>query len=200
VRRRAVHRLSHRRRLGIYGFGAAAHIIAQVARYEGHEAFAFTRPGGRDLRPRPRRSLGPPFRFNTAQALRRRHRVRPRGRPGAGGPQGSAARRAGGLRRHSHEQHPVIPLRDPAAEREIVSVANLTRRDGHEFLRLTPPWFRSGQRSNSIHWSAPTRRSPTYARTTSRCRGSHHDRLNRRAGGQLLLSRGPGIDQIARLR
>jgi len=33
------------RRLGIYGFGAAAHIIAQVARYQGRELFAFTRPG-----------------------------------------------------------------------------------------------------------------------------------------------------------
>jgi propanol-preferring alcohol dehydrogenase len=35
------------RRLGIYGFGAAAHIVAQVARYEGREVFAFTRPGDR---------------------------------------------------------------------------------------------------------------------------------------------------------
>ena len=33
------------RRLGIYGFGAAAHIIAQVARYQGREVYAFTRPG-----------------------------------------------------------------------------------------------------------------------------------------------------------
>src|SRR5262249_36142410 len=33
------------RRLGIYGFGAAAHIVAQVARYEGREVYAFTRPG-----------------------------------------------------------------------------------------------------------------------------------------------------------
>jgi propanol-preferring alcohol dehydrogenase len=33
------------RRLGIYGFGAAAHIVAQVARHQGREVFAFTRPG-----------------------------------------------------------------------------------------------------------------------------------------------------------
>jgi len=33
------------RRLGIYGFGAAAHIVAQVARYQGRDVFAFTRPG-----------------------------------------------------------------------------------------------------------------------------------------------------------
>src|SRR3984957_11236551 len=34
-------------RIGIYGFGAAAHIVAQVARYQGREVFAFTRPGDR---------------------------------------------------------------------------------------------------------------------------------------------------------
>ena len=33
------------RRLGIYGFGAAAHIVAQVARHQGREVYAFTRPG-----------------------------------------------------------------------------------------------------------------------------------------------------------
>ena len=34
-----------RARIGIYGFGAAAHIVAQVARHQGREVFAFTRPG-----------------------------------------------------------------------------------------------------------------------------------------------------------
>ena len=33
------------RRLGLYGFGAAAHILCQVARWQGREVFAFTRPG-----------------------------------------------------------------------------------------------------------------------------------------------------------
>src|SRR5262249_11245563 len=36
------------RRLGLYGFGAAAHIIAQVARHQGRNVYAFTRPGDRD--------------------------------------------------------------------------------------------------------------------------------------------------------
>ena len=36
------------KRLGLYGFGAAAHIIAQVARHQGREIYAFTRPGDRD--------------------------------------------------------------------------------------------------------------------------------------------------------
>lgn len=35
----------HARRLGIYGFGAAAHIVAQVAVHQGREVYAFTRPG-----------------------------------------------------------------------------------------------------------------------------------------------------------
>ena len=48
-------------RLGIYGFGAAAHIVAQVARAQGREVYAFTRPGDRQaqrLRLEPRRRMG----------------------------------------------------------------------------------------------------------------------------------------------
>ena len=47
--------------LGLYGFGAAAHILAQVARWQGRSVFAFTRPGDvadAGLRPQPRRGLG----------------------------------------------------------------------------------------------------------------------------------------------
>lgn len=36
------------KRIGIYGFGAAAHIVAQVARYQGRAVYAFTRPGDAD--------------------------------------------------------------------------------------------------------------------------------------------------------
>ena len=48
-------------RLGLYGFGSSAHIIAQVARFEGRRVFAFTRPGGRDdagVRAEKRRRVG----------------------------------------------------------------------------------------------------------------------------------------------
>src|SRR5437016_5226185 len=41
---RSLRKTGEAKRLGIYGFGAAAHIVAQVARYEGREVFAFTRP------------------------------------------------------------------------------------------------------------------------------------------------------------
>ena len=42
---RSLRKAGRAQRLGIYGFGAAAHIVAQVARHEGREVFAFTRPG-----------------------------------------------------------------------------------------------------------------------------------------------------------
>ncbi|WP_333779746.1 alcohol dehydrogenase catalytic domain-containing protein, partial [Falsiroseomonas oryzae] len=42
---RALRMAGDARRIGLYGFGAAAHIVAQVARHEGREVFAFTRPG-----------------------------------------------------------------------------------------------------------------------------------------------------------
>ncbi len=42
---RALLKAGDARRLGIYGFGAAAHIVAQLAKYQGREVFAFTRPG-----------------------------------------------------------------------------------------------------------------------------------------------------------
>ena len=129
------------RRLGIYGFGAAAHIIAQVARHQNREVFAFTTPGD-----------------TTAQEFARRL-----GAKWAGGsdeaptevldgaiifaPVGAlvpAALRVldrggvvvcGGI--HMSDI-PSFPYRDLWEERTICSVANLTRRDGEEFLALAP--------------------------------------------------------------
>src|SRR5208337_97494 len=45
---RALRMAGDARRLGLYGFGAAAHIIAQVARWQGREIYAFTSPGDTD--------------------------------------------------------------------------------------------------------------------------------------------------------
>ena len=81
---RALRKAGDARRLGIYGFGAAAHIIAQLARYEGREMFAFTRPG--DI---------------TAQSF-----ARDLGAVWAGRRQGWHRR----MRRHSHERHSPISL------------------------------------------------------------------------------------------
>jgi alcohol dehydrogenase, propanol-preferring len=128
-------------RLGLYGFGAAAHIVAQVARWQGRSIFAFTRPG--DL---------------TSQAFARRL-----GATWAGGsdqpppepldaaiiyaplgdlvPRALAAVRKGGrvVCAGIHMSDiPAFPYRLLWEERQLVSVANLTRQDGIDFLRLAP--------------------------------------------------------------
>ncbi len=129
------------KRLGIYGFGAAAHIVAQVARYQGREVYAFTRPG--DLEAQQfARELGavwagdsnqaPPAPLDAAlifapagqlvvQALRAVEK--------------GGAVVCGGI--HMSEI-PAFPYELLWGERTICSVANLTRRDGEEFLAIAP--------------------------------------------------------------
>ena len=66
-------------RLGLYGFGAAAHIVCQVARHEGRRVFAFTRAGDEDgagVRARARRRVGGRVGRPAAGAARRRDRLR----------------------------------------------------------------------------------------------------------------------------
>lgn len=129
------------RRIGLYGFGAAAHIIAQVARWQGREVFAFTRPGDEKAQAFAR-ALGaayagpsdapPPEPLDAAlifapdgalvpQALRA---VRKGGRVVCGGIHMSDI--------------PAFPYRWLWEERKILSVANLTRDDAREFLALAP--------------------------------------------------------------
>jgi propanol-preferring alcohol dehydrogenase len=127
------------KRLGIYGFGAAAHIVAQVARYEGREIFAFTRRGDTEAQEFAR-DLGacwaggsdaaPPEELDAAiifapigALVPAALRVVKRG--------GTVV--CGGI--HMSEI-PAFPYRDLWHERTISSVANLTRRDGEEFLAL----------------------------------------------------------------
>jgi propanol-preferring alcohol dehydrogenase len=128
-------------RIGIYGFGGAAHIVCQVAVHEGKEVFAFTRPGDDQAREFARK-LGavwagdstelPPKRLDAAIIF---------------APVGSllpAALRAtakggrvvcGGI--HMSDI-PSFPYEILWEEREICSVANLTRRDGEELLAIAP--------------------------------------------------------------
>jgi alcohol dehydrogenase, propanol-preferring len=126
-------------RIGIYGFGAAAHIMVQLARHEGRRVFAFVRPGDGQAREFAL-ALGcewaggsdeaAPERLDAAiifapagelvpQALKQ---VRKGGRVVCGGIHMSDI--------------PAFPYADLWGERSIVSVANLTRRDGVEFLAL----------------------------------------------------------------
>ncbi|MGE0119532.1 MAG: zinc-dependent alcohol dehydrogenase family protein [Dongiaceae bacterium] len=128
-------------RLGIYGFGAAAHIVAQVARFEGRAIFAFVRPDD-DAALAFARELGaawagpsdalPPEPLDAAIIF---------APVGALVPAALRALRPGGRVVCAGIHMSDIP-RFPYAilwqEREIVSVANLTRRDGEEFLALAP--------------------------------------------------------------
>jgi len=128
-------------RLGIYGFGAAAHIVAQVANYQKREIYAFTRPGDSEAQ-QFALSLGavwagssdelPPVKLDAAiifapvgalitQALKA---VRKGGTVVSGGIHMSDI--------------PSFPYALLWEERSICSVANLTRRDGAEFMQLAP--------------------------------------------------------------
>jgi propanol-preferring alcohol dehydrogenase len=128
-------------RLGIYGFGAAAHIVAQVARYQGRKIFAFTRPG--DSRAQDfARGLGaawaggsderPPEELDAAIIF---------APVGALVPAALKALRKGGVvvcgGIHMSDI-PAFPYEILWEERVVRSVANLTRADAREFLALAP--------------------------------------------------------------
>ena len=85
---RALRMAGDAQRLGIYGFGAAAHLVAQVAVWQQREVFAFTRPGddaGQDFRALARLPLGRRLRIAAAASRTRcRADLRAGGRSGAG--------------------------------------------------------------------------------------------------------------------
>ncbi|MEF8753578.1 MAG: zinc-dependent alcohol dehydrogenase family protein [Accumulibacter sp.] len=129
------------RRLAVYGFGAAAHIIAQVARWQGRKVFAFTKPGdvaGQQFA----RSLGavwaggadePPPQVMDAAIL-----FAPAGELV---PQALRGLRKGGtvVCAGIHMSNiPEFPYDILWGERCVRSIANLTRRDGEEFLAIAP--------------------------------------------------------------
>lgn len=129
------------RRLGLYGFGAAGHIVLQVARWQGREVYAFTRAGdeasqafarglgavwagsSQDLPPEPLDAaiLYAPVGALVPLALKA---VKKGGRVVCAGIHMSDI--------------PSFPYSLLWEEREVVSVANLTRRDGLDFLKVAP--------------------------------------------------------------
>ncbi|PSJ60359.1 zinc-dependent alcohol dehydrogenase family protein [Pseudaminobacter soli (ex Li et al. 2025)] len=136
---RSLKRAGEGRRVGLYGFGAAAHIIAQVCIWQGREVYAFTRPGDVEAQ-RFAREIGavwaggsdtqPPEQLDAAiifapvgalvpEALRA---VRKGGRVVCGGIYMSDI--------------PSMPYALLWEERELVSVANLTRQDAQEFFPI----------------------------------------------------------------
>jgi len=138
---RALRAAGDARRLGIYGFGAAAHLIAQVARFQGREVLAFTRPGD-DAAAGFARSLGAAWAGGSDQPspapLDAALIFAPVGAlvPAAlkNVVKGGAVVCAG----IHMSDIPSFPYADLWGERTIRSVANLTRADADEFLRLAP--------------------------------------------------------------
>jgi propanol-preferring alcohol dehydrogenase len=138
---RSYRKTGNARRLGIYGFGNAAHLIAQIALYEGRELFVFTRPGDKSTQ-QAAKKLGavwaggsdemPPEKLHAAIVF------------ASLGPLVPAALRAlakggvvvcGGIHMTDIPSFPYVDLWE---ERMITSVANLTRRDGDEFFAIAP--------------------------------------------------------------
>jgi propanol-preferring alcohol dehydrogenase len=126
-------------RLGLYGFGAAAHILAQVARQQGRRVFAFTRAGDDDAQ-RLARSLGAVWAGASEEAPPEPLDAAILFAPvGALVPLALRAVRPGGtvVCAGIHMSDiPRFPYRLLWQERVLRSVANLTRRDGEEFLAL----------------------------------------------------------------
>jgi propanol-preferring alcohol dehydrogenase len=128
-------------RLGLYGFGAAAHIIAQVARYQGRRLFAFTREGdvaaqsfARDLGAEwaGASSEDPPEELDAAIIFAPVGHLVPTALRVVS-PGGTVV--CAGI--HMSEI-PAFPYDILWKERTVCSVANLTRKDGEEFMALAP--------------------------------------------------------------
>ncbi len=138
------------RLVGIYGFGAAAHIVAQVIRHQGRRLFAFTRSGDREAQDFARQlgaewagdsTTAPPEPLDAALIF---------APVGALVPAALAATKKGGtvVSGGIHMSDiPSFPYRILWEERVVRSVANLTRRDAEEFLALAP---RAGVRAETV--------------------------------------------------
>ncbi|WP_026299747.1 zinc-dependent alcohol dehydrogenase family protein [Elioraea tepidiphila] len=138
---RALRMAGEARRLGLYGFGAAAHIVAQVARHEGRRVFAFTRRGDAAAQDFAR-ALGAEWAGGSDEAPPEPLDAAILFAPvGALVPAALRAVDRGGVvvcaGIHMSEI-PGFPYEILWQERVVRSVANLTRRDGEEFLALAP--------------------------------------------------------------
>jgi len=129
------------KRLGIYGFGAAAHIVAQVAKYQRREIYAFTRPGDDEAK-KFAMNLGaewaggsnelPPVKLDAAIIFAPAGELVPQALK-ALGKGGTVV--CGGIHMSDIPSFPYSILWE---ERSICSVANLTRRDAEKFMALAP--------------------------------------------------------------
>ena len=128
-------------RIGLYGFGAAAHILTQVIRWQGRKVFAFTRQG--DTRTQAfARGLGADWAGDSGQSP-----PAPLDAALIFAPDGALVPAAlDAVRKGGHvvcagihmSDIPAFPYRLLWEERQVMSVANLTRQDGIEFLEVAP--------------------------------------------------------------
>ncbi len=138
---RALKMAGEGRHLGIYGFGAAAHIVAQVARHQGRDVYAFTRPGDTPAQDFARR-LGAVWAGDSDQPVPHELDAAIIFAPvGALVPAALRATRKGGVVVCGGIHMSDIPAFSYDilwGERSLRSVANLTRQDAVEFLDLAP--------------------------------------------------------------
>ncbi|MDZ7659553.1 MAG: alcohol dehydrogenase catalytic domain-containing protein [Fodinibius sp.] len=138
---RSLRKAGNAQNLGFYGFGSAAHILTQVALHQNKEVYAFTRPGDKK---------GQQFAKNLGAAWAGGSETLPPQKLDAAiifapvgplVPQALKAVKKGGkvICAGIHMSDiPSFPYNDLWEERSIESVANLTRRDGTEFMQLAP--------------------------------------------------------------
>jgi propanol-preferring alcohol dehydrogenase len=140
---RSLVRAGSAQHVGLYGFGAAAHLMTQVARWQGRTIYAFTRPGDASSQAFAR-SLGAAWAGDSTQLA-----PRPLDAAIIFAPDGDLIPRAlRAVRKGGRvvcagihmSAIPAFPYDLLWQEREIVSVANLTRQDGIDFLSSVPHW------------------------------------------------------------
>lgn len=138
---RALRLAGEGKRLGLYGFGAAAHIIVQVAKYQGRKVFAFTRPGDIDGQNFAKQlgadwvgssEMRPPQLLDAAIIFAPAGELVPAALRAVA--KGGTVVCAG----IHMSDIPRFPYEILWGERVIRSVANLTRQDGLEFLQIAP--------------------------------------------------------------
>ena len=138
---RAYRMTANAKKIGFYGFGAAAHVIAQVAVFEGKEIYAFTRQGDSTGQAFARK-LGAVWAGSSDDKVPHPLDAAIIFAPvGALVPSALKAVGKGGIivcAGIHMSDIPSFPYKDLWEERQIRSVANLTRKDGEDFLKLAP--------------------------------------------------------------
>ena len=169
---RALRMAGDARRIGIYGFGAAAHIVAQLARHEGRAMYAFTRPGDAAAQAFARElgavwaggsDLPAPEPLDAAIIFAAGRRA------GAESAARRRQRRHRRLRRHSHDRHTAVSVRDPLG------------RTAHRFRREPDPARRGGIHGTRRAGAGPDqRRRLSVGRRQRRATGVARGRADRR--------------------